>query len=200
MNEVFAQPVGWKTDVKRPSGAPILAYLIGIVLGACVTAAAIGLVADTLASGRYGRALVFGLAQISLLAGFVMEIKGTIAPLPERRRQVPTRWLAWPSRSATAGAFGLVLGMSVWTLLHHAAIYVLAGCLLLLSLPLAVAVGATYGLTRGALLCATWLAIGAHPRVYNNLARFEMPAARSLLSVMALLAAVACSTYYVLGS
>jgi len=54
--------------------------------------------------------------------------------------------LHWSHRSATAGAYGLVLGMAMFTYLHHAAMYLLLALVLIApSAWTAFGVGLLYG-------------------------------------------------------
>jgi hypothetical protein len=92
-----------------------------------------------------------------VLVASVLQVRGRVSPLPERRAQVPTRWLQWRSRASTATAFGLVIGAGAFTRLRHATAWVLA--LALVAAPTiwaAVACGAIYGAVRGLPLLITW--------------------------------------------
>lgn len=201
MNQVFAQPVGWDRDVEhRPSFAPVIAYLVGIVAGAAAIGFLLAFSGTLLRTSAVGAAGSVALAVAAMVAGLIAEGRGSVAPLPESHRQVPRQWLAWRARWATAAAFGVMLGMCVWTLLHHAAIYVLAGCVLLLSPAAGAAIGIAYGLTRGGALLATWLAIGVRPNLHRRLTLLTLPHARVVLIVFATFAASSTVAVYFLGS
>jgi hypothetical protein len=106
------------------------------------------------------RALV-ALVFVALLgaAAVWLEMSGRVAPLPQRRAQVPRRWTLWRSKSRTAAAFGFMLGAGVFTYLHHATAYVLALVILVSASPVAgVLIGGVYGLTRGVMLAYAWAA------------------------------------------
>lgn len=199
MNHVFAQPVGWdREDERRPAFAPVLAYILGIVGAAAVTGFALS--AGGLLVRDASIAAAVAIATVAIVAGILAEARGRVAPLPERRRQVPRQWLAWRARWATAAAFGVMLGMCVWTLLHHAAIYVVAGCLLLVSPAIGAVVGIAYGLTRGGLLLATWLAIGSQRELHHRLMFLTMPRANLVLTVLATVTAACVLAVNISGS
>ena len=159
MNDVFAaRAVGsGSTTVRRPSVVPVVTYTVGMVVGAVGLAVLLATLGEALGD-LVGPVAVAVPAAALGLTGAAVERRGGVAPLPERRRQVPTRWLHW-RRSVTGLAYGLVLGWSVWTLLHHASAYTVAACLLLVDPATAVAVGCTYGGVRAAMLARTWWAI-----------------------------------------
>jgi hypothetical protein len=193
MNQVFAQPVGRDPDLHRPSLVPVLAYAAAIVAGGAVTGLALGLAGSWGRSRPAGSVAVVAVACLGAAAGIYFEARGTVAPLPQRRRQVPQRWLSWQRASATAAAYGFVLGMGVWTLLHHAAAYVVAACLLLAGPLAALAAGVLYGLVRGAVLVASWAAIG-HPAAHERFTHLRMPsvvAALPLVSTLSIAATAA---------
>jgi hypothetical protein len=162
MNHVFAaRPVGSRTAVasaatKRPSLWPVVAYSVAIIAGATVTALVIS-GAGSLIREALGAVPLAASAAVLGLVAVAAQARGRVAPLPERRRQVPTRWLAW-RRWKTAVGYGFLLGNGFWTLLHHAAVYVLVACLLLMSPLSALLVAVVYGGARAAMLVAAWLA------------------------------------------
>lgn len=181
MNLVFAQPVGVGHDVQRPPLAPVATYTVGLGLGGAITGLAVSALGTTMrgATGTSTLALAAA-AGVIIIAGLVGEWRGRVWPLPERKRQVPARWLQWQHRTATGFAFGLLLGMGVWTLLHHAAAYVAFGCLLLVSPFIGAAAGALYGASRALLLASAWLSIG-HERQHRRLSLITLPRSRELL-------------------
>jgi hypothetical protein len=157
MGLVLTWPVGRAADgdgstQPAPAG-PVLAYLAGTTLGGTLTGLVVGAVVALLAPLPDEVRLVA--AGALLLAAVVAELRGTVAPLPERRGQVPRTWLAWPSRTL---AFGIMIGAGVATFLKHAVAYALLAIALVAPSPwAAVLVGTGYGFARGATLAATWL-------------------------------------------
>ncbi len=160
MNQVFAQPVGWDKNRVRPPFAPVLAYLVGTTAAGAAMGALFGAVGwfvrDTF--GKLG--WVYWLVAVAPLALAVLhEVSGRGHLLPERRQQVPRRWLQWPRPAATAGAWGLMLGGGVFTLLHQPVMaYAVALIATGIASPfLSALVGAVYGLTKGLILLAAWI-------------------------------------------
>lgn len=164
MDGVYAQPVGCgvkgREDIlKRPPIAPVASYGIAIVVGSLSTGGVLFLLGSTLA-GVSSRSLTSAMAVLAVI-GICVELTGRVRPLPESHAQVPRRWTTWRRPWMTAAAFGFVLGMGVFTLLHHATVYVLAALIMLApSFPTALAIAAVYGATRGLLLFLTWLRKG----------------------------------------
>jgi hypothetical protein len=171
MNDVFAQPVGCRPrrpaeGLRRPPLSPVLAYTLAAIAGGMLVGTALALIGDglgqTLPSAASRGALVF----VALLgaAAIWLEMSGRVAPLPQRRAQVPRRWTLWGSKNRTAAAFGFMLGASVFTYLHHATAYVLAAVVVVSASPMAGAlIGGVYGLTRGVMLAYAWAAPPALP-------------------------------------
>jgi hypothetical protein len=187
MNQVFAQPVWLGQEAKRPSAAPPIAYLLGLVLGAITTALPIALLGSLVPATPAVRLLIAAVAAAVIALAVRGEIRGTISPLPERRRQVPTRWLGWRQVSMTASAFGYLLGMGVWTLLHHASAYVVLVCLLLVSPAAALVAAITYGGVRGGILLAAWATSASDGSRHRRLTFLEVPLATRLLPYAAAL-------------
>lgn len=153
MNAQFSGPVGpaaaasGSRTARRP-WASLIAYSI---------AAALGGASGGLLFGELGRGLaVHGLERMRvvwLASGLVValavarELVGRLTPFPERRAQVPKRWLNWPHPTWWASAYGFVLGMGVLTYIHHAVGYVLLVLLLLApNVTTAAMIGLVYGL------------------------------------------------------
>lgn len=140
--------------------AVVGAYAVGCVLAAAAMGATIGLLGAGLAV-LVGQVTTMGFAGVLGAVALLNQLRGRIAPLPERNAQVPRQWLNWKHLSWTAAGWGAVLGAGAFTLLHHATMYVLAATVLLAQSPVAGAlVGAVYGAVRGAALLAT---LGARP-------------------------------------
>jgi hypothetical protein len=151
--------LGTERSAPPPAG-PVVAYIVASTIGGAATALALALIsykarqiAPTAEIAVVVLAAVLGLVAVGL------EWKGTLGPLPQRRAQVPRRWLLWRRRNVTAIAFGLVIGSGVLTHLQHATTYALAAVIALApSIELGTALGALYGLSRGITLGLTWLA------------------------------------------
>jgi hypothetical protein len=164
MNDVLTWPVGRQLDVchrrtiqrAHPCG-PVLVYVLASGLGGLISGILLGTLGRILEWGGLTRAAVATAVAISALA-IQGELKGRVSPLPESRRQVPRRWIAWRRKSATAAAYGFVLGMGAFTHLQHAALYVLAVLVVLApSVTTAALLGAAYGTTRGSVVLVTWI-------------------------------------------
>jgi hypothetical protein len=161
---VLTWPVG--RDVKitgenrgLPPIAPPIAYVVAATLGGTITGAAVGALGVSLRSGlgNFSGALTGGAVTIALVA-IVLQWQGKLAPLPERRAQVPRHWLLWRRPALTAAAFGLMIGAGVLTHLRYASAYVLGALLLIApSVAVASALGGLYGASRGLKLLETWL-------------------------------------------
>lgn len=163
MGLVLTWPVGradHRQSDSRPAAGPVLAYVLASAAGAGAVALAIALVARSIAetsvvADDFVRA--FAVA-IGLLA-VILQARGRVRPLPERRAQVPRGWLTWTSRTRTAVAFGVMIGSSVLTHMRHASVYVIGALVVLApSWELGVAVGILYGFCRGLPVFVTWIA------------------------------------------
>jgi len=198
MGLVLTWPVGRAADgdgSRQPAPAgPVLAYLAGTTLGGTLTGLVVGAVVALLEP--LPDAVMVAAAGALLLAAVVSEVRGTIAPLPERRGQVPRTWLAWPSRTRTALAFGIMIGAGVATFLKHAVAYALLAIALVAPSPwAAVLVGTGYGLARGGTLLVTWLGdsyVGRRPP--------EAPAEERHLPLNLVLAVIASLSFAVAAS
>jgi hypothetical protein len=145
MNRVFAWPVGrgqfvlpLRYSVLYAAAATIGGLLAGTVVAGLVAALAV------LPRGAVGSG-----AALLCFTAVAFQLTGQLGPLPERRRQVPDRWLQLaPSRYAVG--FGAMLGFGALTHLTHAVVYCVLAVLVAQGDPaLAVIVGVTYGLARG---------------------------------------------------
>jgi hypothetical protein len=172
MGLVFTWPVGRATDGDRtepPPLGPVAAYAVATTIGGALTGLVIG-GASQVAREVLGVPTVAIAVVVAVLGGAVVaaEWRSTTARLPQRREQVPRRWLLWKHKAATAAAFGAMIGSGVLTPLKHPTTYGLAGvCALAPSLALAATIGAVYGAGRGSALVATWLGdryVGKRPR------------------------------------
>jgi hypothetical protein len=164
MGLVLTWPVGRGTQesgtARRPAPfGPVAAYALSSGLGGAVTGFVVAYVGAAIraVSATAGVALL-AVAGATALIALVCEWRGRVSPLPERRAQVPRRWLLWRRPTLTAAAFGLVIGSGVLTHLKHAAAYALGAIVLLVpSVGVGALIGATYGLGRGMTLMLTWV-------------------------------------------
>jgi hypothetical protein len=166
MDDVLAQPVGCGVNrehaqtKRRPPFIPVATYAVAMVAGSSISSSFIFTVASVARQGS--RPVLWGAAGAVAALAAILQLSGRVAPLPERKAQVPRRWTTWRRKAATAAAFGFVLGMGFFTLLHHASIYVLALLVALApSLASAVIVGALYGSIRAAVALVAWGRRGA---------------------------------------
>jgi hypothetical protein len=157
MHDVLTRPVGHDRDVQPPPPAsPVFAYALAAALGGAATGLVLGGIGWLLSEVAGRDAQLFVAAPIVALA-VVQQLRGQLAPLPQRRKQVPVRWMQWHSRTRTAGAFGLMIGAGVFTNLRHAAAWVVACLVFTLGSPvLGALVGAGYGFGRAIPLIWTW--------------------------------------------
>jgi hypothetical protein len=159
---VLTWPVGRAADADRRSQAaparPVLSYLLGSVVGGTATGVLLAAIATALAALPAGDAIRLALAGTLAAVAVVAEARGRVAPLPERRDQVPREWLTWVSRSRTGFAFGVLIGSGAVTYLKHAAAYAIVALAIIAPSPTAaVLVGTVYGAARGGSLVVTWL-------------------------------------------
>lgn len=159
MNLVFARAV-----VRSPGAgewdraplAPVAAYSAGTVAGGTVMGLLLAAIGSALVGSLPSAAVVAAVALITAVAVF-LQLRGSLGPLPQRHAQLPSRWMRWRSRTRLGVAFGLVLGAGVFTYLHHATAYVLGALLVISASPQVGAIaGATYGLSRAAMLVLAW--------------------------------------------
>jgi hypothetical protein len=194
MSQVFAQPVGWGSGIRRPAIRPVIAYGVGVTLGGAILGTVVALLGRLLDSVSPALTSAVGIAAI--VGGLTSEILGTTRYLPQRRRQVPGRWLQWRRQSATAAAFGLEIGVGFLTLIHRGAIYVMAGCMLLVGLPGAVLAGAVFGFSKATMLGLAWLRSARAPGGASATAsETQRVAVRITLSALSLVTASAVLLY-----
>jgi hypothetical protein len=164
MNDVFIpRSVERHVDQNTHSSLPHLRNVAALVVGGAVGGAmtSLGVAEAGLAvralDPNSDSAIVMGV--ILSLSVFVigLQLSGRIRPLPERKRQVPRRWIDWKRRWLTAYAYGFVLGTGALTYLRQASMYAL-GLMLFIAPNVTVAayVGAIYGANRGGTILYTW--------------------------------------------
>ena len=96
MHQVLTWPVGRDPDgddVRRPPAAPIVAYAAAALLGGAVTGAAVSAAGALFHAG--GGVVVSATAMLLSVAAIALEMAHRVAPLPERRRQVPRTRPTW---------------------------------------------------------------------------------------------------------
>jgi hypothetical protein len=136
---------------------PVVAYALATTVGGALTGLLLGELGAVASAAGIGP-VVRGIAVAVVAVALVCQLRGRVRPLPERSSQVPRRWLLWRRPALTAAAFGLVIGSGALTRLKHAIAYALAAIVVIApSIPLAVGIGAIYGLSRGMTLAITWL-------------------------------------------
>lgn len=149
MRVVLARPVGRGEKSRIGTLFGRWVYSTGATVGGVITAVVIWTCANA-TSGIVGRQLTIGLACVIGIGGLIQETRGRVRPLPQWNRQVPRRWLAWKWRSIALLAYGVVLGMAVFTKLHHATMYTLLALIILVpSAWTAVGYGILFGVGKG---------------------------------------------------
>jgi hypothetical protein len=162
METVLTWPVGRTSESTRrdaPPCKPVMAYALAAALGGAASALVIAAPAAALRgiSDAAAIAVAIGAAGTALAAAG-LQWRGRMGRLPERRAQVPRNWLLWRHRTATAAAFGVVIGSGVLTHLKHASSYALAAVIAVApTVEAGAIVGGLYGLSRGLTLVLTWM-------------------------------------------
>lgn len=165
MRDVLTWPVGRAQGkassswVGAPPLGPPLAYAAGTTVAGTFTGFMLSALGNGLALGgdsAISQILTMLMLLLATLAAVLQLTPTTSALLPPRHRQVPRAWLGWNHRSATAAAWGLLIGAGFWTSLRYSALYVLAIALMFASIETGAVVGAIYGAGRGAALLMTW--------------------------------------------
>src|SRR5919109_3403092 len=115
------------SNIRRAPLSPVAAYAFAAAIGGTLTGLAIGAGALLLrrSSAGVGDTLTIAAAGVGLLA-IALQWRGGLQPLPERKAQVPRRWLLWRRPAVTAAAFGLMIDAGALTHLRYASAYVLA--------------------------------------------------------------------------
>jgi hypothetical protein len=184
MNLVFitssVEPHDGREGATKRDLVRIAPYVIAAGVGGSVSALvvyALGLAARRL-DPTPGALLLKSFILILALVVIDRQRRGVVSPLPERRRQVPRRWLLWKWRWLTAVGYGFVLGNALFTHLRYAAVYSLALLIVLApTIAAALVAGGLYGVARGGTLLWTW-----HMRRHGRLGEPGLgPHARGLL-------------------
>jgi hypothetical protein len=174
-------------------GTTVAFFVCGSTLGGAALGAILGLVGEGL-----GRVVPAGgrLAAVAALAAAALVVDALRRPrlLPSWRRQVDERWMDEYRAWVYGVGWGAQLGAGVLTIVSSAGTYlVVALAALLGSLPAGIALGATFGLTRGlTLLTARSLTTPASLRSFHQrLQSRRRPANAALLLAEAAVAATA---------
>jgi hypothetical protein len=196
MSVVLTRPVGRDTCDASARPAPLgpaAVYTLACCLGGATTGFVLAQLAATIRhASAIGRVSLLPVAGAVALTAVACEWRGTVHPLPERRAQVPRRWVRWRRPTATAAAFGLMIGCGALTHLKHAAAYGLAAMILVApSVGAGVLVGAVYGLSRGMTLMVVWIRDRFVPR--RPLRARSDRAAWALNKALAMTALVSCA-------
>lgn len=148
MNDLFGRSVDRRSWLTRIDSA---GYLVGSIVGGAVAGATLGFLASWTSQLDRVPYLISHVAAFAIAAaGIALELVGRFTPLPQRKAQVPTSWLHWRSRPLTGVAYGFTISSGVFVYLHHAAIYVVAACVILSGkLWIGLVVGVSYGLAWG---------------------------------------------------
>ena len=163
MNAVFVAgsvDPGAKHKVARGPIGPIVSHVLSSTVGGALTGLGLGWLGWSAQAVLPSYGWIALLAVLGLLAvsAIVLELRGQVWPLWQRRSQVPREWTLWRSRVRTAGAFGGMIGAAVFTYLDHATAYVLAVMLILPASALSGGVvGAIYGFARAMPLVSAWM-------------------------------------------
>ena|SRR5436190_16467121 len=164
MNHVFAtRPVvralnGEPKSAARPPVAPLSAYVLGCVVGGALMGSLLGAFHELAHAAGLSPHLLLVLGLPVALLAIYCQWQGGVRPLPERRKQVPRRWLHWSRLELTGLAFGVMIGFGAVTYLRHASAWALAVLVLAVLTPAAaVLAGATYGFARSSPTIGCWL-------------------------------------------
>jgi len=163
MNQVFITcPVGRMDEMADSRSAarlgPIVVYVLACAISGTLVGGALGIFGEALRGIDPSEqdTLLSSVVVGAMLSVAVFQLLGRSNVLPQRRRQVPRRWLGWPSRSLTAAAYGMLIGGGAFTYLGYATMYTLALAALASAPMIAALVGAVYGTARGATLLLSW--------------------------------------------
>lgn len=162
MHSVLTWPVGRAAnrfeDVRAPGIRPVVAYVAAAIVGGAGTGTMLGVLGLVARGDGAVRTVCIGTATIVVSLALLLQWRGRVHPLPERRRQVPRRWLNWQNLPRTAAAYGLMIGSGWPIYLGHAVAYCVAVVMIAApSVATALVLGALYGLGRGSALIATWI-------------------------------------------
>ncbi len=176
-------------------GTTVAWFMVGSTLGGTALGAVLGLAAEALGSVVANRGRLV-LVLVLSVAAFAVDATRR-QRLPSWRRQVDERWMDEYRAWVYGLGWGAQLGAGVLTIVSSASTYlVLATAALLGSLPAAVALTATFGLTRGlTLLTARHLVTPADLRTFHqSLQPHRRKATAAVLGAEALLVMATLAT------
>ena len=127
-----------------------------LIVGSAVAGAAVG--AALAMAGRFVPLSAAGRVETLLVvaaSAIVIELRPFGLRLPTHRRQVDETWLHRYRGWVYGVGFGGQLGVGVWTIVATPAVYVMFAAELLAPGAAGLAIGATFGLVRGATLLST---------------------------------------------
>lgn len=173
--------------------------VVALIVGSAAAGAAVG--AALAAAGRWlplgatGRLVVLlGTASVAV----VLELRPFGLRIPTHRRQVDERWLLRYRGWVYGVGFGGQLGVGVWTMVATPAVYVaFVAELLARDVAAGLAIGATFGVLRGATVLSTARVdspqslLGFHRRFHRAERAAAIAAAATQLALIATVAAVA---------
>ncbi len=169
----------------------VVAYELGSLAGGAAMGAAFGAVGlglrATLLAGATSRAVLAAVVASSALLLEVAQARGLVT-LPSVHRQVDKAWLDRYRGWIYGVGFGAQLGAGLVTIVNSAAMYALAGVILILGSPLAgLAVGGAFGLARALPLLAFGRAddFAALQRVHRVLGRLARPSLAATITALA---------------
>ena len=150
-------------------GTTVAWFVVGSVVGGGLLGAVLGLIGEGLGRlvperGRLGLVLALSLVAV------VVDAARRPRLLPSWRRQVDERWMDEYRAWVYGLGWGAQLGAGVLTIVSSASTYLVAALAALLgSFPAGLALGATFGLTRGlTLLTARHLSTPASLRTFHE--------------------------------
>jgi len=156
-------------------------FVVASTLGGGATGGLLGLFGTLL---RFEWRIRASLAVVAALAALAFD--ATDRPPPRTRRQVDERWLDGFRPWVYGGGFGIQLGAGLATIVTSASTYLVFALAFLLG-PWGVAVGATFGLSRGlTILTARGITSGVRLRLFH----LRLQARRRLASVAVVVAEV----------
>jgi len=134
------------------------AHVVGSTLGGITLGAAAGVLGW--ATTLFWEA--DSIARPALLGSFaaaaaLLEATGRERTLPTRTRQVNENWIQTYRGWVYGGGFGAELGFGISTIITTTLVHVMVVAMFLVgSIPLAMAIGAVFGLVRGATILTAW--------------------------------------------
>lgn len=183
-------PLGERSRRQR-WGVTVAAHALAATAAGALFGAALAVAGGLLPGDEAVRAWILALL---LLGGALLDAHVGPLRVPSTTRQVDDRWLRRYRGWAYGAGFGAQLGVGVATIVPTAAVYVvLAGCMLAPSAAWGAAIGAVFGLVRGAAPLTT-VAVRAPADLvafHRALARREAAVSRVTVAALVGLALIA---------